>query len=1082
MPSCPRCGHENGAGARFCTDCGEALGAGCPSCGAAVAGSQRFCGNCGQALTVAERPAAGGELLGDPDAYTPPHLASRILAQRHALRGERKQVTVLFCDVADSTRIAERVGPEGMHALLSDFFDTALACVHRVEGTVNQFLGDGFMAIFGAPLAYEDHAARAALAATAIRDAVAARRAEAPVDGWADLHVRIGLNSGPVVVGAIGDDLRMDYTASGDITHVAARLEALAEPDEILCGEATVAAAHDAIAVEPLAPAEVKGKAQPIARYRLQRANELTVRTIGAGGTFVGRDAELATLARALGLATSGKGGRVEIEGEPGVGKSRLVAEFVRGLGDRAGAVVAHCITYGQQAPNVPVVDLVRGLAGLDSADDDDAAEAALARLLGHEGTEEADALGALIGLPASIGRTAAIDPATARGRSTQGLVKLAAAACAERPLVAVVEDLHWADASSLDFIAALTAAAEDMPLLLVVTYRPGSEPAWGAGSRLDRLYLAPLPEGDASRLVAALGAGASMSDARKAAIVARGEGNPFFLEELVRTVGPDSTEIPGDVLDVLAARIDRLAADEKDLLRTAAVIGRRFPRALLEAIAAPASDIVAALNRLVNFGFVEPLGGGTFTFAHALTQDVAYAGMLKNDAAGLHTAVAEELARGARGAEAVCEDVARHHLQGRTPARAIPFLETAIGKAIRGHALEEALTFFEDALRLLEAEPEDDANRARRVALLLQMFPVFHWTHRNQAYAALIERYRPVADALGDSPLRGAFLAHRGHRLWIAGRFVEAVPVLDDAAAICEAHGDHANAAHAEFMLSWGNLWLGDFERAYRHGPAGLAHLEQVPVPMLETYIHCGLLLADVFRGRWTSAVDHGRRARQVGVDHADDGLASFGGAFKSFALTSSGQAREGLAAAQQALADAPTDYFRGWAAAYMAVAMCRLGQAADALPIAEQAVGFARASHHIAGWIFIAPLLVEARLRCGKLDEAREAGESLRAESVSLGVPLMAALSALLLGEIALAGGSAADALEHFRQSESENATLGADDGRCQARFGEGRALAALGERGAAREALEDALAGFERLGTRGLPDAVHGALASL
>ena len=998
------------------------------------------------------------------------------------MHGERKHVTVLFCDLVDSTALADALGPEPMHVLLSDFFKIAVDCVHHFEGTVNQFLGDGFMAIFGAPLAYEDHAARAALTALALRNSVAERNAEAPLPGWDQVQVRMGLNSGEVVVGAIGDDLRMDYTATGDITNVAARLEALAGAGEILCGEATALAAHDVIDVESPESAPVKGKTAPIVHYRLLSANELTVRGPRTGTTFVGREREMSTLMSALDRAVAGHGGTVEIEGEPGVGKSRLLAEFAGTAAADATIALGHCITYGRQVPNVPIVDLVRSLLGLKSATSGETAEEVLGDVLGPDSTNYADALGALIGIPAALERMANVDPATALGRTTRGLIRLVERRAAETPLVLIVEDLHWADASSLNFLAGLCAMLDANRVLLVVTFRPGSDPPWATESRLRRVLMTPLDDDQAESLLKSLDEYAALSPDDVARVLKRGEGNPFFLEELMRAAVQGGNDVPGDIFDVLGARVDRLSADDKDLLRTASVIGRHFDLDLLEDVVEQRARVGSGVENLVKLGFVESLARRRYAFVHALTQQVAYEGMLATDARRLHSTIAERLLDKAGSPEQDCEVIERHFLEGESPAKAIPHLETAIAKGIRAHTLEEAHGFFEHALRLLEAEAPDADNLARRVMLLLTTFPMFHFTHRHDEYAELIERYRTDVDALGDSPLRGAFLAQRGHRLWTAAKYDEAVDVLTEGARISSAAGDHANAAHSELMLSWSHSYRGDFVAAEQHGLTALEHVRRQPVPVMMCYAHVGLLLTHVLRGQWQAAAEHGAAAREAGVAAADDGLASFGGTFWSWVVTASGDPAGGMEIAQRALDEAPTDYFRGWAAAYVAWAMCRTGDAATAQPILEQATAYARDSHHISGYLFNAVLLIEARLGAGDVAGALEFAVNLRAEANAAGVPFIAATAETFLGEIDLVGQASDTALEHFRRAASETRQIGAEDAWCHARFGEGRALAACGDRASAKRALEDALGGFERLGTGLFPEQVRAALATI
>ena len=328
----------------------------------------------------------------------------------------------------------------------------------------------------------------------------------------------------------------------------------------------------------------------------------------------------------------------------------------------------------------------------------------------------------------------------------------------------------------------------------------------------------------------------------------------------------------------------------------------------------------------------------------------------------------------------------------------------------------------------------------------------------------------------MGVPALRGPFLAQRGHRLWVAAQYDEALHALEEGAHLCAVADDHANAAHAECMASWTRGYLGDFEQADHHGSAALRHLEMCPVPLLQTFSNVALLLADAHRGRWDSAREHGERARDAGITAGDEGMASFGGAFLSFAVLASGEAEEAVSIAERALAAAPTDYFRGWAAAYMATAMCRIGRADDALPILEQAAEFARVSHHVSGYMVIAVYLVEARLLSGATDSARVLAERLLTQAREVGVPPVEASSKLLLGEIDMAEGDAASALNHFRGAISQCDDIGARDTWSHARFGEGRALAVRGKKEAARSAMKSALDEYERLGTRGAPDRVR------
>ncbi len=452
---CAACQHENPEGAKFCNGCGAKLEA-----------SPR----------LDARFAA-------PHGYTPPHLAEKILTARSALEGERKQVTVLFCDLANSTALAERLGPEDMHTLLNRFFELALAEVHRYEGTINQFLGDGFMALFGAPVAHEDHARRAVLAALGLQQSLRERQTEF---GHA-LSARMGLNTGPVVVGKIGDNLRMDYTAIGDTTHLAARLQQVAEPGAVYVSESTLRLVQDHADCEALGTRAVKGRAERVAVYRVvgTRARPVTGReAAGIGSPLVGREEEVAALLRSIERLQAGQGGIVGILGEAGLGKSRLVTEVRRKVADRdLFWLEGRGLSFGQTLAYWPFLEILRGWAGITEDDGDAESWGKLARrvegLFSGEVAEVLPYLATLLGVtvrPEHEERVKYLD-GEAMGRQVFRTVRrLFERLARERPTVIVFEDLHWADQSSAELIEHLFPLVETVPLLLCGVGRPDRE------------------------------------------------------------------------------------------------------------------------------------------------------------------------------------------------------------------------------------------------------------------------------------------------------------------------------------------------------------------------------------------------------------------------------------------------------------------------------------------------------------------------------------------------------------------------------------------------------------------------------
>jgi class 3 adenylate cyclase len=433
---CPGCRHENPDEARFCSQCGAPLGSSCGTCGVGLPPGARFCLECGSPVTAARVPAS----------YTPRHVSEQILAVRSAMEGERKQVTVLFCDIVSSSALAAKLGPEEFHLVIERFFEAAVAEVHRYEGTVNQFLGDGFMALFGAPIACEDHARRAVLAALGIV-------------AQSELRVRIGINSGLVVVGTIGDDLRVDYTAFGDTTVLAARLQAAAEPGAMLISQHTAELVRGYFQVEEVAPVQVKERTvYPVKvtglgtrTARITSGNELS--------PFSGRDRELAELQRVLEVAADGEGQVVGLVGDPGLGKSRLAWEFCQLAGPHAAVLEGRCQPYGASIAYLPLFELVRNACGIAADDPPDLVGAKIERKVKalELDVSLAHYLRHAFGVPADDPAVAAPDPAAIRARTFEALRRLLVALVGQRPLVVLIEDLHWIDQTSEEFLAGFT-------------------------------------------------------------------------------------------------------------------------------------------------------------------------------------------------------------------------------------------------------------------------------------------------------------------------------------------------------------------------------------------------------------------------------------------------------------------------------------------------------------------------------------------------------------------------------------------------------------------------------------------------
>ncbi len=671
---CTSCGFQSPEGTRFCGGCGAPFARSCPRCGAASPPEFRFCGSCGAGLASPSPEGRPVPAPRDPRSYTPKHLRERILAARSALEGERKQVTVLFADVKGSMDLAQATDVEEWHSILDGLFQILADGNHRFEGTVNQYTGDGIMALFGAPIAHEDHAQRACYAALHLRDALRRYADQLRLTRGLDLSVRMGIHSGEVVVGKIGDDLRMDYTAQGSVVGLAARLQEVAGADRACMSEDTAAVVRGYFALRDLGQANLKGVAGPLRVFELEGRGELRSRfdlSRSRGlSKFVGRGRELEALEAALESALAGRGQVVGVVAEAGAGKSRLCFELfercrARGLLVRTAAGVSH----GRNVPLLPVLDFYRASFGIEERDD---ARTARQKIAGSVVRLDESLLPSLPLLDDFLGvpdpeRPLSLPDGPERQRALLALVKhLTLARSRREPAVILFEDLHWLDPASETFLESLVDAVDGNRTLLVVNFRPEYRAAWMGRSYYQQLALAPLDERAFEEMLSSLlGRDASLAGLA-ARIHARTGGNPFFAEELLRDLvesgalegaagayrlareAPTLT-LPATVHAVLAARIDRLAEREKEVLQTASVIGREFAESLLARVAAINPEALAeALRGLVRAELLLEAAlypETEYAFKHPLTQEVAYGSQLRERRARVHEAVGKALA-----------------------------------------------------------------------------------------------------------------------------------------------------------------------------------------------------------------------------------------------------------------------------------------------------------------------------------------------------------------------------------------------------------------------------------------------------
>ncbi len=738
--SCPRCATENPTGAKFCRGCGVRLDVLCPACKHSNLPGSRFCNDCGHPLVsdAAARAEAAPRVAGDrispsdhaQAGYTPKHLADKILKARSALEGERRQVTVLFADLAGFSALAERRDPEDVHVIVDRCFETIATEVHRFEGTINQYTGDGVMALFGAPIAHEDAPRRAVHAALAIQRAVrdVSRELAPRLEGT--LEMRIGLNTGPVVVGKIGDDLRMDYTAVGDTTNVAARLQQNARPGSVLVGASTSRLIAGYFETRDLGELSVKGHA-PVQAFEVLRARgrkaRLDVESERGLTPLVGRDQELATLIELFHRVREGRGQVVFIAGEAGIGKSRLVLEFRRRLaatGEPTTWLEGRCISFGQSSPLLPVVDQLRENFRIDEFDGEPEiiakVEDGMRRLGGLE--PHVPFVRYLLSVDPGDPAVVAMDAARRRKCIFDAVLAMSVRGAMRRPLVFVFEDLHWVDTSTEEYLAALIDSVAATRILIVATHRLGYSPPFGTRSFQTRITLSPLSEAEALAMAGRmLGVERFPADVTRA-LLDKAEGVPLFVEEVTKTfldlgilerdaggfrvVRPiRDVAVPDTINDIIMARLDRLGEEGKRTVQLASVIGRQFLRRLLERIAGLTGELEGFLQELKALEIIYEQGllpEPAYVFKHAVIQDVAYQSLLVQRRRELHRAVGraiEELYPD-RLAEHY-EELAHHFVEGEQWDEAFRYSVLAGDRAAHAFASAEARRHYAQALEV---------------------------------------------------------------------------------------------------------------------------------------------------------------------------------------------------------------------------------------------------------------------------------------------------------------------------------------------------------------------------------------------
>jgi class 3 adenylate cyclase/tetratricopeptide (TPR) repeat protein len=1065
---CGRCSATNPSGSRFCDACGAPLPLVCAACNHTNRPGARFCAGCGRELTLSAADAGGGPTAG-PVATVPllpPQLAARILSSRFAREGERKQVTVLFADIRGSTELIQELDPEQALHRLEPVLTAMADAVHRFGGTVNRMQGDGIMALFGAPLAHEDHAVRACFAARAMIESVAQL-------GEDRVEIRVGLNSGEVVVRSIGNDLSMEYDAVGSTAHLAHRMEQVAAPGTACLTAKTAQLAGGFVEVRLQGSFDIKGISRPVEVFELIGAagrSRWEVRAAAHTLTrFVGRSMEISILTDALRRAASGRGQVVAVAGEAGMGKSRLAHEFLHGPVTEGWAwLTAAAMPHDRNTPYLLIAELLRSWLGVTDADSKAEIDAKLveaAAAVDERRVTDLAPLRSLLDLPAQDPVWEGLDPLQRRTRTHDAVrsvvLKIGSATPASRlheedgahsvvlkiasatPLILLVEDLHWADAESEAVLDAIVDGAGSARLLVIATYRPEYQNDWARHSYYSLVRLGPLELGAADTLLRGLlGDDADLGSLRRR-IIDQTDGTPLFLEEMARTLvetgvvvseptrfrltrSVDEVEIPDSVQAVIASRIDRLPVEHRTLLQIASVIGKDVPTALLRVVAdVPEERLYRQVADLESLEFLyevsDSSSGSEYSFKHGLTHAVTYDGMLLRHRKDLHARVMSAIEENySDRIDEFTERLAEHALRGELWEKAAEYCYKAGQRANSRSGYREAIGFFDRALEAVGRLPRDRRTVDQAIEIRLGLRVALAATADLVRIHRHLEEAEALARSIDDRRRLAPILVSKSIILSNLGALEEAIEAGRLGHALAEELDDPACLVNAGFALGqayWNrgdfaaavealsrtlSLVTGDARRRYA-GTTGTASVLCL-VSLSHSYCFTGLLVEAVARAREALEIaEETGRPYDLSYAHAALGLAQL----------TAGDLANAVQHLEEALHLCRTGDIRllfPHAARYLGRAYALVGRHEEARLLLEEAIEQTKAQSLVPLHAWCAAALGLTQLLSGAIEEAEESARTAHGLASRHGYRPLQAHAARLLGEIAAERGDEA------------------------------------------------------------------------
>ena len=852
---CPKCQFENPEGMKFCGDCGAKQEKTCPKCNSSNPPGFKFCGECGHNLTIPTEPTSKDlsfdEKIDKIQRYLPKGLTEKILSQRDKIEGERKQVTVMFCDMEGFTPLVEKLGAEDAYGIMDQVYEILIHKVHDYEGTVNEMTGDGIMALFGAPIALEDAPQRAIRSAHAIhREMVRfTEKMNKERPGSYPLRMRIGIHTGPVVVGTLGNNLRVEFKAVGDTVNLASRMEGLAEPGTTYVTGETFELTEGLFRFEALGKKEIKGKEEPVKIYRVIAPSTLRTRfdvsTERGLTTFVGRERELQLLIDGFERSKSGRGQAVSIVAEAGVGKSRLLYEFRKAItNEDATFLEGKCLSYSRGVAYHPVIDVLKSNFDVREEDGDFEIVEKVKRGLKVLDVDEdlsAPYLLELLSVKESGIEKIPMSPEAKKDRIMEAVKRITLKSSEIRPVVIAIEDLHWIDKSSEEYLKYLLESTSGARVFLIFTYRPEFVHTWGGRSYHSQVTLNRLSNRESLTMVTSLLNTEGMDSDLEDLILAKTEGVPFFIEEFVRSLKDlkiierkdnkyhlakdlRAVTIPSTIQDVIMARVDSLPEGAKEVLQTGSVIEREFSYALIKRVKGlPEQELLSYLSVLRDSELLYERGiypESSYIFKHALTREAVYDSILVKRRKKLHELVADSIE------ELFKEDIqgyygllAEHFIESENYEKGAEYSRLADKKAEKAASFPDAISYAKKRISCLEKLPQTEDVLKKlidaRTILALYMFQLFYFAEAKEAVDPIIE----LAENSGyKKRLAQIYTIIGAYECYVKEDFFKASKYLQDAIKISGEVKDIVSLFFANVWFGYNLYYDCEFEKAIYH------------------------------------------------------------------------------------------------------------------------------------------------------------------------------------------------------------------------------------------------------------------------